>query len=76
MRRIRLVLAATAVMLGLVASSVTAKPSGFYCAVGTDPATGTSLALCSTQGKQDCKEKAAARPELNFGKCTKGLPEA
>ena len=74
MRRILLVLAAAAFMLVLVASSVSAKPSAFYCALGTDPATGSSVASCTTTGKQACKERAAALPDYNFGKCTKGLP--
>jgi hypothetical protein len=73
LRRILLVLAAAALMVVLVAPSVTAKPSGFYCAV-TDPGTGDQLASCSTTGKKDCEERAAATG-LNFGKCTKGLPD-
>lgn len=76
MRRILLVLAATAIMVALVASSVTAKPSNIYCAVAPIAGTGDSLVACSP-GKKACKERVAALPaELNFGKCTKGFPEA
>ena len=75
MRRILLVLAATAVMLALVASSVTAKPSKVYCAVAPVPGTGDSLVVCSP-GKKACKERVAALPGLTFDKCTKGFPDA
>ena len=75
MRRILLVLAATAVMLALVASSVTAKPTGIYCAVAPIPGTSDSLVVCNPT-KKACKERVAARPELDFSKCTKGFPDA
>ena len=76
MRRILLVLAATAVMLALAASSVAAKPTGLFCALAPIAGTGDSLVVCGTAGMKSCKERVAERPDLNFGKCTKGLPEA
>jgi hypothetical protein len=75
MRRILLVLAATAVMLVLAAPSVTAKPNNkVYCAQAPIGG-GDALNVCNPT-KQACKERVAAQPaELNFGKCTKGFPE-
>ena len=73
MRRILLVLTVAAVMLVLVASSVSAKPNKTYCAVAPIPGTSDSLVACNS-GKQDCKERVAALPN-DFGKCTKGFPD-